>query len=147
MYKSRKEEEQKCLSCGKELYGRSDKKFCSLECKNGYNYRKERTWRLYRNRVLTSLSRNHTILEDCLRRGVCSVDITTLELEGFVPGCITGYSKRSRHSIYYCFDIKYCMSGSRVFNIRKATKSPSRSETEGRSLLKDEPENSGSSLY
>lgn len=51
-----------CVMCDKELTGRRDKKFCSLQCKNNY-----RDWRTIENQIATAeidrrLHRNRTIL-------------------------------------------------------------------------------------
>ena len=57
--------EHRCMECGEPLgeYGRSDRKFCSPHCKDGYNNRKRHYLRGVRMRVETALSRNHSILE------------------------------------------------------------------------------------
>ena len=50
--------EHRCMECGEPLgeYGRSDRKFCSPHCKDGYNNRKRHYLRGVRMRVETALS-------------------------------------------------------------------------------------------
>lgn len=118
-YKKIETAHQECLECGKEVYGRPEKKFCSLECKNSYNNRKTKYWRYYHNKTITHLNINHRILDSLIRDGVKSADLLDLEHMGFVPDCITGYRKgRNGHNEYRCFDIVYCQSENKVFKIR-----------------------------
>ena len=118
MYKT--EEKQTCLECGREIYGRPDKKFCSLKCKNGHNNREMMHWRWYHNRVLTGLNTNHRILDRMEKEGVKSAGMEELRIMGFDPSYMTG-SRRGRHvhEERYCFDISYCQSESRIYNIRR----------------------------
>ena len=45
--------------------------------------------------------------------------IACIEAMGFKPSVITGYSKVKGHNEFRCFDIKYCQSPNRIFNIRR----------------------------
>ncbi len=90
---------EKCLECGKEIHGRIDKKFCSIECKNRYNYE---------------------ILNSLLREDNTSAEISDLIDLGFNPSYVTGHYKgRKAHDEYKCFDIKYDQTPSRIINIRR----------------------------
>lgn len=110
----------RCIRCGAEIYGRTDKQFCSLSCKNAYNYNKVEKSRRIRNRVITALNVNYRMLESMLDAGTRSVDISTLEDSGFKPLYITGFRRtRGRYDEYSCFDIRYCRTENRVFNIRR----------------------------
>lgn len=110
----------KCLNCGKTGFGRAGRKFCSQECKNAWHNALVRDSRLYRSRILTALGRNYSVLSEALARGELSIDIISMENRGFRPCYITGYIPgRYRGDRYRCFDISYCRSASRVYNIRK----------------------------
>jgi hypothetical protein len=51
-----------CVICDKELVGRRDKKFCSLECKNTYRVKRSMQNFLATSEIDNRLHRNRTIL-------------------------------------------------------------------------------------
>lgn len=53
-----------CLDCGEKLLGRSDKKFCSDQCRNNYNNRLNRDSNNYVRNVHGLLRRNRKVLAD-----------------------------------------------------------------------------------
>ena len=109
-----------CLECGDRIrYGRTDKKFCCDECRLKYNYEQVRIGKIYRRRVLTALTRNYEILEDIIKSGMDSVDMLELEGMGFTQGLVTSYRRVGRRDEYTCFDIKYIMTPTRVYSIKK----------------------------
>jgi predicted nucleic acid-binding Zn ribbon protein len=57
-----------CLTCGKALRGRIDKKFCDAGCRNVYHNRRQRTERKEINGVDLVLKHNRRILKSCLGR-------------------------------------------------------------------------------
>jgi hypothetical protein len=54
--------ENVCLQCQKKLHGRSDKKFCSLTCKNAYNVAQRRSTKNEVKEIDGYLHRNREIL-------------------------------------------------------------------------------------
>lgn len=109
-----------CLECGREIYGRPDKKFCGEHCKNKFNNRKNNYFRNIRNRTETILCRNHSILEKLLFLGIKSIGLGELTSLGFNISYVTGHCRgRKRHDEYQCFDIAYCKSETKIFCIRK----------------------------
>lgn len=110
-----------CLECGDKIrYGRTDKKFCCEECKNKYYNELAKGSRAYRRKVVNRLSRNYRILDQMLKAGEPSVELTDLMSLGFSPDAVTGYHKnRFKTDEYWCFDIKYKMTDSRVYSISK----------------------------
>lgn len=118
-YKIKEEEKGTCLECGKEFYGRSDKKFCSTACKNHYHNRTSDDKRLMKQRIFTDLSANYAILEKLLNMGLKVINLCDAEAIGFRSSIITGYSKTKGHNEFRCFDIRYCQSPTRIFNIRR----------------------------
>ena len=109
-----------CLECGDRIrYGRSDKKFCSDECKTrNYNERVKRS-RTFKRRVMSALLRNHEILENLIRADVDTIDLLSLSSMGFVPSLITSFRKCGKHDECSCFDIRYIMTGTRIYSISK----------------------------
>ncbi len=55
-----------CLTCGKPLRGRSDKKFCGAGCKNDYSNRLQREERMAMNSIDLILKCNRRVLKRCL---------------------------------------------------------------------------------
>lgn len=116
-------EKKQCLECGNPIpYGsRKDKLFCSEKCKNRYHY--EKTFQMKaRNvhlRVLNALEKNYRILEAILRDKVRCVNIADLSMKGFNTNYVTAFCKARPHDIYWCFDIRYCMSQNRIYKISR----------------------------
>jgi len=54
--------ERKCQHCSKSLHGRSDKKFCDLNCKNAFNFGQRRQTRSEVKEIDGYLHRNREIL-------------------------------------------------------------------------------------
>jgi len=118
MYKQ--EDNCSCLECGKEIYGRPDKKFCSEVCKNSFHNRKYYDYKKKQNSTITSLNRNHEILVSLIRMGKTTINLLDLTDLGFNPRYITGCSKvRSRHFENRCYDIAYYISETKIFNIHR----------------------------
>ena len=70
--------------------------------------------------TFAALTRNYGILEGLLKENRQSAGLAELSELGFDPDCVTGYRKgRYRHDEYSCFDISYCRSPSKVFNVRR----------------------------
>ena len=66
------------------------------------------------------LSRNYMLLEQLVKDGVTSVELSDLISAGFVPDAVTGFHKnRFKSDEYWCFDIKFRMTDSRVYSISK----------------------------
>ena len=119
-YKTQQEGEGACLECGTVFYGRKDKQFCNASCKNKWHNRLLRERRKYRMETFAALTRNYGILEGLLKENRQSAGLAELSELGFAPDCVTGYRKgRYRHDEYSCFDISYCRSPSKVFNVRR----------------------------
>jgi len=101
-----------CLSCGKPLRGRIDKKFCDDYCRNNFNNRqkaREHHSSLVR-KVNSSLLRNRKILESLLPEGEETSKATRdrLNLLGFQFKYLTHtYTTRNNKTYYYCYDHGY----------------------------------------
>ena len=90
-----------CVACGKELNGRSDKRFCDLHCKSTYHYRRslEEAPRFY-NRVDNQLKANRRILKQYNKAGKATVRASLLKEEGFDPNFFTHYWKNQKGDVY-----------------------------------------------
>ena len=110
----------RCLECGEQIrYGRTDKKYCCEDCRNRHHNSMMKDSRAFRRRTLSILSRNYSILEEFIKFGIRSVDLSYLLQRGFVPGIVTSYRKVRKHDEYSCFDIKYIMTETRIYGMSK----------------------------
>lgn len=94
--------QKKCLYCGIELVGRTDKKYCDLHCKSAYQYQqaKERPARFY-NRVDNQLKTNRKILKAHNKAGKATVRSEVLLELGFDPNFFTHCWKNQREDVYF----------------------------------------------
>ena len=117
MYK--KEEEPHCLECGERLYGRTDKKFCSCECKSRYHGHLRYIAKKVQDSELNALAKNYSILETILNLTTGRCPLATLEEMGFRKEYVTQVTKKGKHLEYRCFDFAYNMGAGRLFNLRR----------------------------
>ncbi len=115
-----KENETKCLECGDTIvYGRMDKKFCCLECKNAYHNRTRHAEDRIKSRVYSKIKTNYAVLAWMLAGNRTYVKLDELAMMGFDPAFYPTCEQEKSHRIYTCFDISYRMSLHKVFNVRK----------------------------
>jgi len=101
--------ERLCLRCGEKLVGRSDKRFCSTQCKSEYNnLRKSEKEReiLNTNKILR---KNRTILKKLSPTGKTTVRKEVLEELGFDFQYFTTYFT-TQNGQYYYFSYDYGFS-------------------------------------
>jgi len=109
-----------CLECGEEItYGRTDKKFCCEECKNRHYNHMTQFSKSVKRRVLSSLERNHVILDSLIKAGIDSVDLAEAVAMGFSPNHFTSGNRKGRCMEVCCFDIRYVLGISRLSGISK----------------------------
>lgn len=112
------EKVQHCLECGKPLYGRPDKKFCSSNCKNGWHYQESAGYIRLKNWTISALSRNHHLLLDLIRRGEDRCTLSELQMRGFTPQLVTSHLENDgEHRRYACYDILYTQSPTEIYDI------------------------------
>jgi len=75
--------ERVCLDCGARLLGRSDKKFCSDQCRNNYNNRINRDQNNYVRNVHAQLRRNRKILSELVDDGHHRIHRDALIAQGY----------------------------------------------------------------
>lgn len=118
MYHDDEEHHARCLECGDEIgYGRTDRKFCSLSCKNRYNNRKNQDSRRTKLKVLNALNRNHEILDGLLKMGMTEMNISDLKHLGFDTDYMTSCYRTRGHTEFCCFDIRYHVTPTRITSI------------------------------
>jgi hypothetical protein len=101
---------KKCLSCGKPVAGRIDKKFCDDYCRNTYNNQmKSGSNNLIRN-INNALKKNRNILAAILPDSEDTAKISREKLleQGFIFKYRTHTYTNKKGNVYgYCYDYGY----------------------------------------
>jgi predicted nucleic acid-binding Zn ribbon protein len=98
-----------CPECGDKLIGRSDKKFCSDQCRNAYNNKlNSDTTNTVRN-INNILRKNRRILEDLNKQsGKTMVTKETLLTNGFNFTYHThSYTTQKGYTYMFCYEQGY----------------------------------------
>lgn len=97
-----------CLECGDKLVGRSDKKFCSDQCRNGHNNRNNSdATNLVRN-INNTLRKNRRILSGLNPGEKTKVTRGKLQQQGFNFNYFTHlYQTRTGSTYFFCYELGY----------------------------------------
>lgn len=100
--------EKKCLECGEKIAGRSDKKFCSDQCRISFNNRlNSDETNLVRN-INNALRKNRRILVELNTTGKTRVSREKLAVKGFDFNYFTGIYTTKEGAVYrYCYEQGY----------------------------------------
>jgi hypothetical protein len=100
--------DKKCLECGDKITGRSDKKFCSDQCRISYNNRlNSDETNLVRN-INNTLRKNRRILIELNTAGKTKVSREKLMERGFDFNYFTGnYTTKEGAVYHYCYEQGY----------------------------------------
>ncbi len=94
-----------CPECGDMIKGRSDKKFCSDQCRNAYNNRLNRDRDNYMRKVNNTLRKNRRILEKLNPHGKAKTTKKVLLDQGFDFNYFTNFYKTKQGKVYYfCYE-------------------------------------------
>lgn len=100
--------EKQCLECGANLLGRSDKKFCSDQCRTSYHNRLKQDTNSLVKKIGYTLKKNRRILSELNPNGKSKVHKKTLQELGFNFNYFTNVYKTQKGNIYYfCFEHGY----------------------------------------
>lgn len=101
--------EKSCLECGDKLHGRTDKKFCSDQCRNAFNNKQKSSAGLpYIRKVNGILARNRNLLTELNPSGKTSIHKSKLQKKGFDFDYFTQiYTTRAGRVYYFCYDQGY----------------------------------------
>jgi predicted nucleic acid-binding Zn ribbon protein len=91
---------KKCIICQTPFQGRTDKIYCSIECKRAADYEKRRTDEALFFQIDKQLKTNRKILKKYNRVGMTSLRQEVLHKEGFNPNYFTNYWKNPKGDIY-----------------------------------------------
>lgn len=97
--------ERKCLDCGANLRGRSDKKFCDDQCRSNFNNQaKAETYQRMRP-VNAILRKNHTVLSKLCLGTKTRIGKEELLQNGFNPTYHTHlYQTQNGHTYFFCYE-------------------------------------------
>jgi hypothetical protein len=98
-----------CLTCGKPLRGRIDKKFCDVGCKNAYSNRVQREERVDIKTIDRILKHNRRVLKRCLGEQLTRLVSTKGLLHaGFRFDYHTHHFINRQSELYvFCYDYGY----------------------------------------
>jgi len=106
----------RCPQCGKLLeYGRVDRRFCSVACKNLWHNRLRYPAREKEiKRVLRILNNNRDVLDKLLKLEITNLDRVSLEHLGFNVNYFTSMYRYRNYFVYTCLDIRYELTPTRI---------------------------------
>ena len=111
--------EKKCLDCGARILGRTDKKFCSDQCRNNYNNRLNRDTNNYIRNVHGLLRKNRRILYDLYNDGKLKVHKDALFAMGYNFSFFTHIIETTGgRKIHFCFEYGYTDAGSDFIELK-----------------------------
>jgi len=114
---------KQCIECGDKFIGRADKKFCSDQCRSGYNNKlnSDRV-NLVRN-INNTLRKNRRILAQLNPAGKATVNKDKLLAKGFNFNYFTNiYRTKAGHVYYFCYDFGYTEFKPGLFTLVKRQK-------------------------
>jgi predicted nucleic acid-binding Zn ribbon protein len=111
--------ERKCLDCGDTIRGRTDKKFCSDQCRNNYNNRLNRDSNNFIRNVHGLLRKNRRILADLYDEGKSRIHKDALFALGYNFSFFTHVIETSNGVKYhYCFEYGYRDMGDNFIELK-----------------------------
>lgn len=92
-----------CKMCKISIVGRSDKKFCSIECKNNYHFRLRKNTETIAKKIDVILHRNRSILLELLGKDTYHKKLKRLTLakKKFNFKYMTHYNVNKQGKIYH----------------------------------------------
>jgi hypothetical protein len=110
------EEEKKCIECGKVMFGRADKKYCSDGCRSAHNNKNLTSASNYIRRTNHLLSRNRKILEKLNPEGKKKVHRDQLMKAGFDFNFYTNvYETKAGDAYKFCYEQGYLALSDQFF--------------------------------
>ena len=109
---------KKCLECSDEFIGRSDKKFCSPECRSTYNNRLNSDHTKFMRNINNILRKNRRILAELNPHGKAKVHRDKLLERGFKFSYFTNiYRTKNGNTYHFCYDQGYLELEDNLFTL------------------------------
>ncbi|MEQ9287041.1 MAG: hypothetical protein RIG77_09050 [Cyclobacteriaceae bacterium] len=103
-------ENRKCPECGRAIFGRIDKKFCSDACRNAFNNKANSDATNYVRNVNNILRKNRRILLELNPSGKTKTHKDKLLKSGFDFDFYTNtYTTKAGQQYHFCYDQGYLM--------------------------------------
>ncbi|HMS99313.1 MAG TPA: hypothetical protein PKA12_11245 [Saprospiraceae bacterium] len=97
-----------CLVCNEKILGRSDKRFCSSDCRTAYHNTRNRNATLFMSGINSILRKNRRILAELNSSGRAKVQKEQLVEEGFKFAYHTNEFVTKSGKIYkFCYEQGY----------------------------------------
>lgn len=97
-----------CLDCGQPISGRSDKKFCSDQCRNNYNNHSNADSTNYMRNVNNILRKNRRILAQLNPTDKIKLHKERLQIKGFNFNYFTNtYVTKNGTTYFFCYEYGY----------------------------------------
>src|SRR5260221_10522836 len=99
-----------CITCGKPLRGRADKKFCNDNCRNNFNNQLKAGNNNYIRNINNALRKNRRILEEALTKkdGKSKTKKEKLLQKGFyLKYCTHTYTNNRGNTYFFCYEYGY----------------------------------------
>lgn len=93
-----------CLSCSKELVGRTDKKFCDAQCRSTYHNQNRPQHEITIQRINSMLRRNRSLLAHFSPSGKTTVEREILFKSGYNFDSFTNMYTFKTGTYYFCYD-------------------------------------------
>lgn len=111
---------QKCLECKTEIFGRSDKKFCSDYCRTAHHNKNNSDANNFMRNINNILRKNRRILMELNPSGTTKVSKTELLDRGFKFSYYTNeYMTKAGKSYKFCYEQGYLDLGKGKYAIVK----------------------------
>lgn len=106
--KNPQEDKKQCLECNVVFIGRSDKKFCSDQCRSSYNNRINSESNVYIRSINKILNKNRKILAEINKDGIAKVKEDSLLARGFNFQFFTHtLNTKKGNTYFFCYDHGY----------------------------------------
>ena len=100
------ESKKKCLECEELIVGRSDKRFCSDQCRNSYNNRLNSDANIFVRNTINILRKNRRILQELNPTGKTKINREKLLEKGFNPNFHT-HTYTTQKGDMYIYGFEY----------------------------------------
>jgi len=112
--------ERKCLDCGEPITGRSDKKFCSDQCRNNYNNKLNSESLYYVRNINSILRKNRRILDYLIAQKKEIVHKDKLTSMGFNFNYFTRIKNMDQNRVcFFCYEQGYFPVNDEFFSLVK----------------------------
>lgn len=112
---------KECLDCGEPIRGRSDKKFCSDQCRNSFNNRLNSDSNNHVRNVNNILRKNRRILQELNPDEKAKTHKSKLVEKGFDFTHITSlYTTKKGTTYFFCYEYGYLpLEGDYYFLVKR----------------------------